>query len=93
MGCFAPAITWADAFWGAIFDQLPHAKAQKSDTEYDMRALVEMIMMDLLSILHLPDWPAASTILLRFVTILAGPKGLQYNDGPVRQVSCFSKQS
>ena len=51
-----------------------------------MRSLVEMIMMDMLAVLHLPDWPGATTLLLRFVTILGGQKGLQYNDAAVRQV-------
>ncbi len=66
--------------------RLPHAKAQRSEFEYDMRSLVEMVMNDMLAVLHLPDWPGATTLLLRFVTILGGNKGLQHSDAAVRQV-------
>ena len=42
---------------------------------------------DLLQVLGLPAWPAASTLLLRCINTLGGPKGLQHSDSSVKQIS------
>lgn len=38
---FTPAVACADAFWQAIFKLLPSAKAVKSDTAQDFKALLD----------------------------------------------------
>ncbi len=40
-GCFSASIAWADRLWAAVFERLPSARAQKSDTSVDFKAVVE----------------------------------------------------
>lgn len=42
---------------------------------------------DLLRIQSLPAWPAASTLLIRCIHALGGPRGLQHPEASVRQIS------
>ena len=42
---------------------------------------------DLLRVQSLPAWPAASTLLIRCIHALGGPRGLQHADASVRQIS------
>lgn len=42
---------------------------------------------DLLACHCMPEWPAASTLLLRLTNALAGPLGLQHTEHSPRQVS------
>lgn len=42
---------------------------------------------DLLRIQSLPAWPAASTLLIRCIHALKGPRGLQHPEAGVRQIS------
>lgn len=42
--CFKNAATTADVFWSQLFEKLPTAKAQKSDTSQDYKAIVENIL-------------------------------------------------
>ena len=58
--------------------RLPAARAAKSDTDQDFKLLLEQLLADLLEAACLPEWPAASVLLLRFLTALNGPKGLQH---------------
>ena len=46
-----------------------------------------IVFADLLQVQELPTWPAASTLLLRCMSTLGGPKGLQHSDASVRQIS------
>ncbi|DBB01136.1 TPA: hypothetical protein ACH3X1_001027 [Trebouxia sp. C0004] len=85
--CFAPAVAHSDMFWHGCFDRFPSAKAQKSDSDLDVKQLVEQIILDLLRIQNLPAWPAAGTVLIRCINALGGPKGLQHPDASVRQIS------
>ena len=61
-----------------FLSRLPAARAQKSDTEQDFKLLLEQLLQDLLEVACLPEWPAATVLLLRFITVLSGPKGLQH---------------
>ena len=45
------------------------------------------LLADLLRIQSLPAWPAASTLLIRCIHALGGPKGLQHPEASVRQIS------
>ena len=45
------------------------------------------LVADLLRIQGLPAWPAASTLLIRCIHALGGPKGLQHPDASVKQIS------
>ncbi|KAL0029310.1 hypothetical protein WJX79_009424 [Trebouxia sp. C0005] len=85
--CFAPAVAHSDIFWHGCFDRFPSAKAQKSDSDQDVKQLVEQIILDLLRVQNLPAWPAAGTVLIRCINALGGPKGLQHPDASVRQIS------
>lgn len=42
--CYAAAAMWADAFWEGVFDLLPTARAAKSDSAQDVRAVVETMV-------------------------------------------------
>ena len=42
---------------------------------------------DLLRVQSLPAWPAGSTLLIRCIGALGGPKGLQHPEASVRQIS------
>ncbi|KAG1668765.1 hypothetical protein FOA52_006018 [Chlamydomonas sp. UWO 241] len=57
-------LAWGERFWGALMDKLPTAKAVKSDSCTDVKALVEAIIQDLLAVQHLPEWPSAPLLLL-----------------------------
>jgi hypothetical protein len=49
---FAGAVACANAFWDALFDRLPLAKAVKSDTAQDYKALVENLLAGVSSCVH-----------------------------------------
>ncbi|KAK9829724.1 hypothetical protein WJX72_007528 [[Myrmecia] bisecta] len=85
--CYAPAIFWADAFWNGCFDRFPNSRATKTDTELDFKQLVEQIVADALAVVCLADWPAAALLLVRFVSLLGGSKGVNSSDTGVRQIS------
>jgi hypothetical protein len=61
--------------------RLPAARAQKSDTDQDFKLILDQMLQDLLEVACLPEWPAATVLLLRFITTLNGPKGLQHGGG------------
>ena len=64
-----------DPWWRC---RLPGARAAKSETDVDFRVLLDAVVKDLLAASTLPEWPAAAALLLRLVTSLSSPKGLQH---------------
>ena len=43
------------------------------------------VCADMLLVHRLPEWPAAATVLVRFVAAVSGPRGLKHGDNIVRQ--------
>ncbi|KAI8475824.1 MAG: hypothetical protein J3K34DRAFT_517001 [Monoraphidium minutum] len=88
--CCSAAGQWAAAFWEGVFDKLPAARAAKSDTAQDTRAVVDGLLRDMLAIQCLPDWPAANVMLRLFAKTLSEPKarisrgGLRHADTNVK---------
>jgi cohesin loading factor subunit SCC2 len=64
--CYAPAARYGDYFWKLCFEKLP--KAGRTESDQDYKALVDIILKDLIYVQHFPEWPAASVLLLRFVS-------------------------
>ncbi|PSC68988.1 nipped-B B isoform X2 [Micractinium conductrix] len=83
--CYKGAATCADYFWSCCFDRLPAARAAKSEGDADFRTLLQGLLRDLLAAAHLPAWPAAPFLLLRFAAVLGGDRGLRHPDQHVRQ--------
>eukprot|EP00955_Chlamydomonas_euryale_P070843 360874-Chlamydomonas_euryale.AAC.8 len=49
-----------------------------------MQALVDAVIVDLLAVQHLPEWPAAQLLLRRLVAQLNTPRGLRHDDAAIR---------
>ncbi len=82
--CYGAAAAWAGAFWDGVFDLLPAARAAKSDSAQDTKAVVESLLADMLALQCLPEWPAANVLLRLFAKVLSGPKGLSHADTGVK---------
>ncbi|KAK9817398.1 hypothetical protein WJX74_010694 [Apatococcus lobatus] len=82
---YAPVLYWAKAFWASCLERLPHAKQVKADMDIDMRSIMEQLLLDVLVLVGVPEWPAASTVLMSWIQVLIGEKGLASSDATVRQ--------
>ncbi|GMH40118.1 hypothetical protein BSKO_08022 [Bryopsis sp. KO-2023] len=80
--CFWQVFCWADEFWKRLFESLPKAKIQKSEGQVDTKAVVESLLIDCMSVVNLPEWPAANFLLLRFSK--RNEAGLRHPDSGVR---------
>lgn len=85
VAAFGPAVKAADYFWTQCLDRLQTARTQKAETDQDFTALLQGIVTDLLAAAGLPEWPAATTLLLRLATTINSQRGLQHTDPVVRQ--------
>lgn len=83
---YGHAVKSADYFWAKCLDRLPAARAHKVETDLDFAAVCAGLVQDLLTAVLLPQWPAASTLLLRLAAALNSQKGLQHQDPAVRQM-------
>eukprot|EP00775_Hariotina_reticulata_P010526 gene10526-10686_t len=78
------SLGWSDKFWEGVFARLPAAKAAKSDGATDFKAVTDALLTDLLALQMLPEWPAATLLLRRFVKMLYSDKGLHHPDAAVK---------
>ncbi len=79
-------IATADRFWELCMELLGSAKTMRSETDADFTCVMTGIIQDLLNISDSRYWTCASTILIRLVSHLNGPAGLQHADSAIRQV-------
>ena len=82
---YAAPVKVADYFWSLCLDRLPATKAIKADTDHDFAAVLAVVVQDMLSGMALPQWPAASTLILRLASSLNAARGLHHPDAVVRQ--------
>lgn len=50
--------------------RLPDAKTTKADTAQDIKLWMDAALKDLIELLHMPEWPAATLMLRRLVVLL-----------------------
>ena len=74
-----------DYFWSLCLDKLQSAKAIKADTDHDFAGVLLAIIQDILLCMEFPQWPAASTLVLRLAASLNSSKGLYHQDASVKQ--------
>ena len=83
---YALCISTADRFWELCMERLGSAKTMRSETDADFMCVMTGIVQDLLDICGSRYWTCSSTVLIRLVSRLNGPVGLQHSDSAVRQL-------
>ena len=83
---YALCISTADRFWELCMERLGSAKTMRSETDADFMCVMTGIVQDLLDASDSIFWTCASTVLIRLVSRLNGPAGLQHPDSAVRQL-------
>eukprot|EP00898_Chlorokybus_atmophyticus_P000235 jgi/Chlat1/1211/Chrsp115S01676 len=79
-GWWEPALELSKYFWMHVLQKWAGGKSQETDP----KCVTENILTDLLLVMNMPEWPAASVVLQVFCSLLLGPPGLQSSDGAVR---------
>ncbi|KAG6556205.1 hypothetical protein Mapa_002146 [Marchantia paleacea] len=79
--CFEPAMDSCTYFWKLVLQRWAAPKGQEGA---DIKAIVENIVVDLLSTLNVPEYPAASLLLQVLCILLFGAVGIKAKDAVVR---------
>ncbi|KAL2629314.1 hypothetical protein R1flu_014000 [Riccia fluitans] len=79
--CFESAMDCCTYFWKGVLQKWAAPKAQEGA---DIKAVVENIVIDLLSTLNVPEFPAASLLLQVLCILLFGAVGIKAKDAVVR---------
>jgi hypothetical protein len=82
---YSTCVNSADWFWELCMERLVSAKTMKMETDADFACALQGIVYDILEISSSIYWPCASLALIRLVSIINGPMGLQNQDPFVRQ--------
>ncbi|XP_057824377.2 sister chromatid cohesion protein SCC2 isoform X1 [Cryptomeria japonica] len=79
--CFEPAAEACMHFWGTVLQRWNSPKAQDGS---DIKGVVENLVVDLLTTLNIPEYPAAGLLLQVLCLLLFGSVGLKCKDAVVR---------
>eukprot|EP01018_Ginkgo_biloba_P006884 Gb_05661 [translate_table: standard] len=79
--CFEPAAEACMHFWGTVLQRWTSPKAQDGS---DIKGIVENLVVDLLTTLNIPEFPAAGLLLQVLCVLLFGNAGLKSKDSVVR---------
>ncbi|KAH9304417.1 hypothetical protein KI387_008821 [Taxus chinensis] len=79
--CFEPAVEACMHFWGTVLQRWTSPKAPDGS---DIKGVVENLVVDLLTTLNIPEYPAAGLLLQVLCVLLFGSVGLKSKDAVVR---------
>lgn len=65
-----PTISISQSIMFQVFTHISQSKTQKSSREGDYKIMLENIVNDALAVLHLPEWPGASWLLVVIVKLV-----------------------
>eukprot|EP01018_Ginkgo_biloba_P004991 Gb_41687 [translate_table: standard] len=82
--CFEPAMESCRHFWGNVLQWLTVPKCQDGS---DIKVILENLVVDLLTTLNVPEYPAASLLLQVLCVLLFGNAGLKSKDVFVRGIA------
>ena len=83
---YSTCIKAADCFWELCMERVGSAKTMRLETDADFPSAMMGIVQDILELSSSTFWPCASPVLIRLVSMINGPMGLQNQDSLVRQI-------
>ena len=82
---FGAAFMWTNYFWKDLLTRLPKVKA--TDSELNLRIVINNALVDTLACRNLPEWPVANKLILNLAAQLLGELGLQSKDAKIREIA------
>eukprot|EP00850_Spirogloea_muscicola_P004012 SM000017S02752 [mRNA] locus=s17:65616:76186:- [translate_table: standard] len=79
-----PALEVSTYFWKAILQRCGQVKAPEA---FESKAIVENLVRDLLTTLHVPEYPGTGLLLQVLCMLLVGAQGLQAKDIAIRSMA------
>ncbi|TIA89248.1 hypothetical protein E3P99_02164 [Wallemia hederae] len=67
---YDPVISISQTIVSQIFNNVLQSKSQKNSHEADYKVMLENLVNDAITVLHLPEWPGASWLLVVFVKLV-----------------------
>ena len=80
---YGPAFQWSHYFWKELLRGWHSARAQ----EIDIKSLMQNLVSDLLTTLNMPEWPAASLMLVSLCAQLLSKYGINSSEIRLRELS------